>query len=114
MPKPAGSLYNSAVQHALATVTGLVDLEWDCLMPACRNADAWRSTRKMRGAILVTYLDLDHVAEGRFDARGVLAPIELDDWPSPASLSSRVGASGTLVVWRNCDRLNPKNFDGLK
>ena len=45
---------------------------------------------------------------------GFLAPTEVDDLPLPAVMADFDFPSGTLIVWRRCDRLNPRNFDGLR
>lgn len=71
-------------------------------------------TKRENGDLLYTYLDLDELADGVVSEHGFLTPITVEDWPIPAALKDKEYASGTLVLWKKCDRLNPRNFDAIK
>lgn len=71
-------------------------------------------TRRQGGPLLYAYLDLDEVGEGLSADQTMLMPIEISDWPLPKALGNVAPETGTLVIWKKCDRLNPRNFDGLK
>jgi len=78
----------------------------------CRRLEIY--TRKTGNKVLHTYLDLDEVAAGEVSEHGFLVPISVEEMPLPGPLSHLKIETGTLIIWKKCDRLSPKNLDGLK
>jgi hypothetical protein len=78
----------------------------------CRRLEVY--TRKPGGRTSYTYLDLDEIENGIISEPGFLVPQTTSDWPLPAMFSEYDFPSGTLIIWKKCDRLNPRNFDGLR
>lgn len=68
------------------------------------------------GQMYFCYLDLDQLAGLEPLEPGFLTPIPVEAWPTPPSLAEAAESypMGTLVVWKKCDRLDPKNVDGLR
>jgi hypothetical protein len=68
------------------------------------------------GQMYFCYLDLDQLAGLEALEPGFLTPIPINEWPVPSSLTEVAEGypTGTLVVWKKCDRLDPKNVDGLR
>ena len=71
-------------------------------------------SKRRGGETFFAYLDLEEVEKGQVSDEGFLAPVPVRDIPLPLSLTPYRAEHGTLVVWRNCDRLDPKNIDALK
>lgn len=78
----------------------------------CRRFEVY--SQKKGEDLFHVYLDLDEVQEGKVSEDGFLAPTPVKHLPLPEALAPFRGESGTLVIWRNCDRLDPKNIDALK
>ena len=78
----------------------------------CRRFEIY--SRKAGGELLYCYLDLDQVAGLEEVEDGFLTPVVADHWPVPDALASSISDTGTLVIWKKCDRLSPKNVDNLK
>ena len=78
----------------------------------CRRLEVY--SKRADGGVLFTYLDLDEIAEGIVSDQGFLSPTAVDDWPLPKSLRGKNFSGGTLIIWRKCDRLAPRNFDMLR
>lgn len=73
-------------------------------------------SRKVGGPLFYTYLDLDQLAGKEGLEPGFMTPIQVGAWPIPEALVEHfdVDGPGTLIIWKKCDRLDPKNVDGLK
>ena len=78
----------------------------------CRRFEVY--TRRTGGSVLFAYLDLDEIANGDKHAEGFMDPVELTNWCLPDSFNGKTFEHGTLVIWKGCDRLSPKNFDSLR
>lgn len=77
----------------------------------CRRLEVY--TRRTGGPLLHSHLDLDEVSAGDVND-GFLQPGEIEDWPLPPALAEFAPKCGTLVIWKKCDRLQPRNFDSLR
>ncbi len=68
------------------------------------------------GQMYFCYLDLDQLGNLEALEPGFLTPIPVDTWPVPDSLAEAAESypTGTLVIWKKCDRPEPKNVDGLR
>lgn len=68
------------------------------------------------GQMHFCYLDLDQLAGLEPLEPGFLTPVPVETWPVSTSLkeSAESYPTGTLVIWKKCDRLDPKNVDGLR
>jgi len=64
--------------------------------------------------LLYAYLDMLEVRDGKMAEAGFLEPLPVKAMPLPRALAAYAEDHGTLVVWRNCDRIDPRNIDALK
>jgi len=77
----------------------------------CMRFEVYTKTRG--GDTLFAYLDLDEVMKSKVSEDGFLTPVQVKNIPLPKALSLYRSEQGTLVIWRNCDRLEPKNINAL-
>lgn len=73
-------------------------------------------SRQSGGPLLTCLLDYDQL-EGKEDLEeGFMSPVVAHRWPLPAALVGKFdpSGSGTMVIWKKCDRVDPKNIDALK
>lgn len=78
----------------------------------CRRLEVY--SRKLGGDIYFTYLDLDEISDGTISESGFLSPVSVTSIALPEILKDALRESGTLVVWKKCDRLTLRNIDGLR
>lgn len=78
----------------------------NCSVSQARRLDVYTWTRPER--IWWSYLDVDEIREGNL--RGVPFPVRRK---LPSELSVRTSGSGTVVIWRKCDRLSVKRESAL-
>jgi len=66
--------------------------------------EVWTPSEENKdGRIFMTYLDLDEIDSG---TQGNYNAVEVDDFPEECVSMMEDNETGTLIVWRNLDRLN--------
>lgn len=73
-------------------------------------------TREKGSQMYFCYLDLDQLAGQEPLEPGFLTSVPVDTWPVPDQLAEVAAnfEAGTLIILKKCDRLDPKNVDGLR
>lgn len=80
----------------------------------CRRMEIY--SKQAGSPLLRSHLDLDEVSGTEPFTEGFLSPVEAFKWPLPPELTDKFDGTrtGTLVIWKKCDRLYPKSVDALR